>query len=141
MFDIRCSIFISTAARSPPDSAPARRNPGHSLPQICLQYQSRRNLPARGIGLLPLGVLQLYASVNDGYFAARQLEFITNPTNSVFEWMRLPGDLVFIIGGVLPFLWLCWLGVRYRVGGSRDQLDEVLFTEITEREPVEAGDR
>jgi nitric oxide reductase subunit B len=55
--------------------------------------------------------------------------------------MRLPGDLVFIIGGVLPFLWLCWLGVRYRVGGSRDQLDEVLFTEITERQPVEAGER
>ena len=28
------------------------------------------------------GVLQLYKSVSDGYFAARQLEFITNPSNS-----------------------------------------------------------
>ena len=98
--------------------------------------------------LLPLGILQLYASANEGYFAARQLEFITNPTNRLFEWMRLPGDLVFIGGGVLPFLWLCWLGVRYRVGGrwtmaGVDDMDgdEVLFTEIVERGPAEAGDR
>ena len=92
--------------------------------------------------LFPLGLLQLYASVQDGYFAARQLEFITNPTNSVFEWMRLPGDVVFIVGGVLPFLWLCWLGVRYRVKGSTlVEPEGVLFTEIVERAPVEAGDR
>ena len=92
--------------------------------------------------LLPLGILQLFASVNDGYFAARQLSFITNPTNSIFEWMRLPGDVLFILGGVLPFLYLCWLGVRYRVpSGHLDALDEVLFTEITERVPAEAGDR
>jgi nitric oxide reductase subunit B len=92
--------------------------------------------------LLPLGVLQLYASVSDGYFAARQLEFITNPTNSVFEWMRLPGDVLLIVGGVLPFLYICWLGVRYRVKhDDTAELDEVLFTEITERVPAEAEDR
>ena len=56
-----------------------------------------------------------YKSVSDGYFAARQLEFITNPSNQLLEWMRLPGDVVFIVGGALPFLWICWLGVRYRV--------------------------
>jgi len=93
--------------------------------------------------LLPLGILQLYASVNDGYFAARQLEFITNPTNSIFEWMRLPGDLLFIGGGVLPFLYICWLGVRYRVGRptQEDELDEVLFADISEWVPVGAEDR
>jgi nitric oxide reductase subunit B len=93
--------------------------------------------------LFPLGILQLYASVNDGYFAARQLSFITNPTNSVFEWLRLPGDVVFIGGGVLPFLYICWLGVRYRVKPVTlgDQPEDLLFTEITERVPAEAGDR
>ena len=90
--------------------------------------------------LLPLGILQLYASVNDGYFAARQLEFITNPTNSLFEWMRLPGDVVFIVGGVLPFLYICWLGVRHRVRrGTLEEPEDVLFTEI--RQPAGAGDR
>jgi nitric oxide reductase subunit B len=93
--------------------------------------------------LLPLGILQLYASINDGYFAARQLEFITNPTNSVFEWMRLPGDVVFIAGGVLPFLYICWLGVRYRMGRETLELPEdvVLFTEIIEPAPAVAGER
>ena len=90
--------------------------------------------------LFPLGILQLYASVNDGYFAARQLEFITNPTNSVFEWMRLPGDVVFIVGGVLPFLYICWLGVRYRVSRvTLDEPDDVLFTEIREPALAPAG--
>ncbi|XAS75648.1 cbb3-type cytochrome c oxidase subunit I [Dermatophilaceae bacterium Sec6.4] len=88
--------------------------------------------------LLPLGIVQLYKSVGDGYFAARQLKFITNPSNSLIEWMRLPGDVVFIVGGALPFLWLCWLAVRYR---SRNQAmeepEDVLFTEIGE--PAGAG--
>ena len=92
--------------------------------------------------LLPLGVLQLYASVKDGYFAARQLEFITNPTNSVFEWLRLPGDVVFIVGGVLPFLYICWLGVRYRVGGGTlEEPEDILFTEIREPVPTAASGR
>ena len=81
--------------------------------------------------LLPLGIVQLYTSVDDGYFAARQLEFITNPSNSLIEWMRLPGDVVFIVGGALPFLWICWLGVRYRVDNQViAEPDDVLFTEI-----------
>jgi nitric oxide reductase subunit B len=83
--------------------------------------------------LLPLGVLQLYKSVSEGYFAARQLEFITNPNNQLLEWMRLPGDVVFIVGGALPFLWICWLGVRYRTRNQiMDEPQDVLFTQIGE---------
>ncbi len=80
--------------------------------------------------LLPLGVVQLYHSVNEGYFEARSLGFITSPGNAVLEWVRLPGDLVFILGGVLPFVWICWLGVRYRVKGVTDRHGEdALFSE------------
>jgi nitric oxide reductase large subunit len=32
--------------------------------------------------LLPLGILQLYKSVDSGYFEARQLKFLTNDTNT-----------------------------------------------------------
>ena len=54
----------------------------------------------------------------------------------------MPGDLIFILGGVLPFLYICWLGVRYRVPGSTLTLPkDVLFTEIIERVPVGAGER
>jgi len=66
------------------------------------------------VSLFPLGILQLFESVNHGYYEARTLAFLTNPTNKMLEWLRLPGDLVFIIGGVLPLLYLCWLGVWHR---------------------------
>jgi nitric oxide reductase subunit B len=90
--------------------------------------------------LFPLGILQLYESVNTGYFEARSLEYITNETNALLEWMRLPGDVVFIGGGVLPLLYLCYLGVRHTV--PRVTLEEpvdILFTDIAE--PETAGQR
>jgi nitric oxide reductase subunit B len=55
--------------------------------------------------LFPLGVYQLYASVRHGYFEARALSFLTSETVSVIDWLRLPGDGLFIVGGVLPLLW------------------------------------
>jgi len=80
--------------------------------------------------LFPLGIMQLYESVNAGYFEARTLKFLGSPTNRVLEWMRLPGDTLFIIGGVLPLLYLCWLAVRrLRPGVSLEMPMEVLFTE------------
>ena len=92
--------------------------------------------------LLPLGVLQLYHSVDIGYFDARQLKFITDPTNNLLEWLRLPGDVVFIVGGALPFLSIAWLGVRHTVQKvTRQEPEHLLFTELTERidEPVGTG--
>jgi len=80
--------------------------------------------------LLPLGLLQLFQSVNEGYFEARSLGYITSPGNALLEWMRLPGDVVFIVGGVLPFIWICWLGVRYRVKKVTEGHDEdALFSD------------
>ena len=82
--------------------------------------------------LLPLGVVQLYHSVGSGYYEARSITFLTSKANSLFEWGRLPGDVIFIVGGVLPFLWITWLGVRhFRHGEIVDELPEdVLFTEL-----------
>ena len=80
--------------------------------------------------LLPLGVLQLWSSVNDGYYEARTLGYISQPGNVVLEWMRMPGDVVFIVGGVLPFLWITWLGVRYAIKATTHTLEpETLFVE------------
>jgi nitric oxide reductase subunit B len=83
--------------------------------------------------LLPLGILQLYYSVDQGYFQARQLGFLTNPTNRFLEWLRMPGDILFIIGGTLPFLWIAWLGVRRTVRRiTREEPEHPLFTDIIE---------
>src|ERR687898_734118 len=92
--------------------------------------------------LFPLGILQLYQSVSVGYYEARTLEFLTNETNALLEWMRLPGDVVFIVGGVLPLLYLCYLGVRHTVPRmTMEEPEDILFTEITEPEATGAWER
>jgi nitric oxide reductase subunit B len=82
--------------------------------------------------LLPLGIIQLYHSVNEGYFEARSLGFLTEPGNAVLEWLRLPGDVIFIVGGILPFIWIAWLALRnFRTGPTADELPpQPLYTEI-----------
>jgi len=83
--------------------------------------------------LFPLGLLQLYHSVSSGYFDARSLKFMTSGPNALIEWLRLPGDILFIVGGVLPILYLCWLGVRYVAPqATLEEPREVLCTELTQ---------
>ena len=60
------------------------------------------------VNLFPLGIVQLYYAVDIGYWYARSLAFINLPWVNVLEWARLPGDALFIIGGALPLVWLCW---------------------------------
>jgi nitric oxide reductase subunit B len=89
--------------------------------------------------LFPLGLLQLYHSVSAGYFDARSLEFISGSTNAMLEWLRLPGDTIFIIGGALPILWLCWLGVtKMKTHTPKEVPDGVLFSEIQEIKKIRA---
>ena len=81
--------------------------------------------------LFPLGVLQLYHSINVSYYDARTLNYITSRTNSILEWLRMPGDVVFIVGGALPVLYICFLGVSYmRQSSTLEEPEEVLFTEV-----------
>jgi nitric oxide reductase subunit B len=83
--------------------------------------------------LFPLGVLQLYQSVDKGYFEARTLNFVTSDINAMLEWLRFPGDVLFIGGGILPLLYLCWLGVLgTRAPTVVEEPDRILFTEIVE---------
>jgi nitric oxide reductase subunit B len=89
--------------------------------------------------LLPLGLLQLYHSVDKGYFDARELKFLTNHTNALIEWLRFPGDVVFIVGGAVPALYIAYLGIRYTVKQvTLDEPDGILFTEISEPAGVAA---
>jgi len=82
------------------------------------------------VTLLPLGIVQIYHSVNEGYYEARSLAFITQSGNATLEWLRLPGDVIFI-AGVLPFLWITWLGVRYTRSATTLEVPvEALFTEL-----------
>ncbi len=80
--------------------------------------------------LFPVGLLQLYEAVSHGYFEARTLKFLQSGPNTLFQWLRLPGDVLFIVGGVLPLLYLCWLGLRPGRPAIREPLPkQLLFTE------------
>jgi nitric oxide reductase subunit B len=85
------------------------------------------------VTLFPLGIRQLYESVNVGYFEARSLDYLSTNTNTVIEWLRLPGDAYFILVGVVPLLYLCYVGVRHTVKRVViEEPEEILFTEVTE---------
>ena len=78
------------------------------------------------------GIAQLYKSVNDGYWEARDLHFLTEDTNALLEWLRLPGDIVFILGGALPVLYMTWIGIRHTVKRvTLEEPEDILFTELS----------
>jgi nitric oxide reductase subunit B len=85
--------------------------------------------------LFPLGIVQLYHAVDIGYWHARSLDFLMLPWVNTLEWARLPGDALFILGGALPLVWLCWRAVRFpnpRRIAVETELPRLLFTDESE---------
>ena len=54
--------------------------------------------------LFPGGVLQLWDVLTNGYWHARGLDYLNQGFVRLIEWCRLPGDLIFIVLGVLPLV-------------------------------------
>ncbi len=54
--------------------------------------------------LFPGGVLQLMDVLNHGYWHARSREFLDQPLIRTLEWLRLPGDGIFIAFGIIPIV-------------------------------------
>ena len=54
--------------------------------------------------LFPAGILQLQDVLQNGYWHARSLEYTGTALARTLEWMRTPGDLVFIFVGVVPLV-------------------------------------
>jgi nitric oxide reductase subunit B len=54
------------------------------------------------LSLFPGGVLQVWDVLQHGYWHARSLDYTAGHVARTLEWMRLPGDLVFIIFGAIP---------------------------------------
>lgn len=71
------------------------------------------------VNLFPVGYLQLVDSVNNSYWHARSPEFYAQPAVRLLEWLRLPGDMIFIVGGILPVV---YLAVRMFLRRNRSEL-------------------
>jgi nitric oxide reductase subunit B len=52
------------------------------------------------LSLLPIGLLQTYQSVSNGYWSARSPEFMQTHLMQSLRWMRMIGDTVFAIGAI-----------------------------------------
>ncbi len=82
------------------------------------------------VSLFPVGLAQFYESLTTGYFHARSIEFNSKPWIHWLEWARLPGDIVFVVGGSLPLCWICWKALRYpnpKKVASEDEISTELF--------------
>lgn len=65
--------------------------------------------------LFPGGVLQVWDVMQHGYWHARSLDYTGTTVARTLEWLRLPGDVVFILFGSIPLSIAAvkaWLGVR-----------------------------
>jgi nitric oxide reductase subunit B len=56
--------------------------------------------------LFPSGVLQLLDVINNGYWHARSFAFSGQQHIVNLAWLRLPADIIFIVGGVIPLLFV-----------------------------------
>ena len=68
--------------------------------------------------LLPMGLLQLQATLEHGYWYARSAEFMGKPVFDLLVWMRVPGDTIFSVGAVTVAVFvfrLWWTPWRQRV--------------------------
>jgi nitric oxide reductase subunit B len=68
------------------------------------------------LGLFPAGVVQLVDVLQNGYWHARGLAYTGSDLARLLEWSRLPGDLVFIVIGVVP---ITVAAVRAYMAGRR----------------------
>lgn len=62
------------------------------------------------LSLLPVGLLQTWASVERGLWYARSAEFLQTPTMQLLRWLRVVGDTIFATG-VLALGWFI-LGLK-----------------------------
>ncbi len=61
------------------------------------------------LSLLPVGLMQTWASVDHSYWYARSPEFMQTPILQTFRWLRVPGDTIFFLGAVALVLFIAGL--------------------------------
>jgi nitric oxide reductase subunit B len=66
------------------------------------------------ISLLPVGLMQTWASVEHGYWYARSPEFLQTDVIETFRWLRVIGDTIFAAGAIA----LAAFVIGLRTGGS-----------------------
>ena len=69
------------------------------------------------LSMLPVGLLQAWASIQYGTWYARSVEFMQSGHMQTLRWMRVPGDILFSIGAGL----FAWFVLGLLTGHSYDK--------------------
>jgi nitric oxide reductase subunit B len=56
------------------------------------------------LDLFPAGVLQLWDVLTNGYWHGRRLEYLMGGNYHILEWVRIVGDLIFLLLGAVPIV-------------------------------------
>lgn len=75
------------------------------------------------ISLLPIGLMQTWASVNLGMWYAQSATFMSRDIVHFFVWMRIIGDTIFAVGA-LALVWFI-IGLKTGWSISNDRLDYI----------------
>tara|TARA_R110002049_G_scaffold309212_2_gene518727 strand:+ start:8790 stop:11018 length:2229 start_codon:yes stop_codon:yes gene_type:complete len=59
------------------------------------------------LSLLPIGIIQAYTSITNGYSYARDTELLYSPTLQTLKWLRMIGDVIFSVG----IFYFCWFAI------------------------------
>ncbi|MFN3844036.1 MAG: nitric-oxide reductase large subunit [Rehaibacterium terrae] len=64
--------------------------------------------------LLPMGIIQLVAAIEHGYWYARSEHLMQQPIIQLLVWLRVPGDVIFSVGAVALgwFVLRLWVAPR-----------------------------
>jgi nitric oxide reductase subunit B len=82
------------------------------------------------LSMLPVGLLQAWASVEYGTWYARSAEFLQTPMLTRLRWMRMFGDTLFAFGALV----LGWFVLGLVIGHSFDKTAVLEEGELTTRE-------
>jgi len=82
------------------------------------------------LSLLPVGMLQTWASVEHGLWYARSAEFMQTPLMDTLRWMRVFGDTIFAVGIVALGWFVLGLKTGWSMGGSNPTLKDYSGTDV-----------
>jgi nitric oxide reductase subunit B len=70
--------------------------------------------------LLPVGLMQTWASVEHGYWYARSAEFLQTGTMQTLRWLRAFGDTIFAIGALVLVYFVLQLSLKFKKQNSNN---------------------
>ncbi|MCD2424350.1 nitric-oxide reductase large subunit [Niabella pedocola] len=71
------------------------------------------------VSMLPIGIMQAVASIQEGYWYARSAEFMHTDIMGVLRWLRVPGDAILAIGELLLVVFIIGLKTGWSLKEQR----------------------